>query len=97
MRDSWYGLRRNTKGWEQDPPARIHPNIMFGSGAMLTKDFAEKNQITHVINCAQDEDSPSWFRDENFEQYHCIDAMLIQHWRQQAALLLPLADRGRLP
>lgn len=60
--DEYYSYRRNSKGWEYDPPARIYTNIMFGSGQQLTKQFVEKHNITHVINCAHDQDSPEWFR-----------------------------------
>ena len=67
--------RGQSMGWQSDPPAIIHPNIIFGSGQALTKKFASDRRITHVINCAQDEDSPSWFKEEYPERYVCINAI----------------------
>lgn len=67
--------RRRSSGWRNDPPARIYTNIMFASAEHLTPHFALKNNITHVINCAFDQDSPEWFRESNPEKYHCIGAV----------------------
>lgn len=66
--------RRASKGWQIDSPAKVHPAILFGSGKDLTPDFVKKHNITHVINCAFNDDSPKWFR-ENFSiNYFCIEA-----------------------
>ena len=54
-------IRRNSKGWHADPPARVHPKILVGAGSFLTPEFAREHQITHVINCAFPEDCPSWW------------------------------------
>ena len=67
--------RRRSKGWQNDPPAYIHPRIMFGSGIAIDEDFVEKYNITHVINCAFDEDSPKWFRQINPTKYVCLNAL----------------------
>jgi hypothetical protein len=67
--------RPHSRGYQKDSPAMIHPNILIGAGETLTKQFAEKHGITHVINCANDEDSPSWFRKEYQERYRCINAI----------------------
>lgn len=67
--------RRRSKGWEKDSPAYIHPRIMFGSGMMLTPAFAKKHNITHVINCAYNEDSPEWFQNAYPDNYICLDAL----------------------
>jgi len=48
---------------------------MFASGEQLTPRFALNNNITHVINCAFDEDSPEWFRQSNPERYYCLKAV----------------------
>jgi predicted protein tyrosine phosphatase len=74
MNDSWKALRRNSRGWMEDPPAKVHVSIMFGAGFMVTPAFIAKHNITHVINCAQDSDSPQWFRDHNPNKYFCINA-----------------------
>lgn len=56
------------------PPALVHPSIMIGAGAMLTPAFIKQHSITHVINCAYPEDSPSWFQVEHPQEYACIEA-----------------------
>lgn len=72
--DDLSSYRRRSKGWEKDPPAYIHPRIMFGSGMILTPSFTKKHNITHVINCANDEDSPDWFKIANPTKYVCLYA-----------------------
>jgi hypothetical protein len=68
-------LRYSSKGYQLDPPALVHPNILVGAGEMLTPAFAKKYGITHVINCAEDAVSPSWFRDEFPTRYYCLNAV----------------------
>ena len=68
-------FRRNSKGWEKDPPAYIHSRILFSSGPALTPEFAKKHNITHVINCAFDTDSPSWFSSSFPFNYKCLNAV----------------------
>jgi hypothetical protein len=46
----WDKYRRNSKGWEKDPPAILHPRIWLGSA-----DIPYNPNITHAINCAGDE------------------------------------------
>ena len=53
----------------KQPPAWFHSRILVGAGAMLTPSFSIQHGITHVINCAFDEDSPSWFRERNPSRY----------------------------
>jgi hypothetical protein len=59
----------------KDPPAFFHPRILVGPGAFLSPYFAQKHDITHVINCAFDEDSPSWWRTRNPTKYKVLNAM----------------------
>jgi protein-tyrosine phosphatase len=75
MADGWIAYRRNSRGWQVDSPARVHPSILFGSGEALTPSFIKKYNITHVINCAFDEDSPLWFREDYPFNYFCIEAV----------------------
>ena len=70
----YYSMRRS-RGWMVDPPAFIHPRILFGSGMALTPEFAKKYSITHVLNCAFDQDSPTWFRNEFPHNYRCLNAI----------------------
>ena len=73
--DDAASYRRRSRGWQNDPPAYIHPRILFGSGIALDEVFIENHNITHVINCAFDEDSPKWFRTTYPKQYKCINAL----------------------
>lgn len=59
----------------RQPPAWFHTRILVGAGAQLTPQFAWKHDITHVINCAQPEDSPGWFRFSYPTKYACMDAV----------------------
>ena len=66
--------RRRSKGWQNDQPAYIHPRILFGAGIFIDETFMRKHEITHIVNCAFDEDSPKWFRLKHPKQYACIEA-----------------------
>ena len=68
------GFRRRSKGWESDPPAYIHSRILFGPGSFITGEFLKKHNITHVINCAFEQDSPSWFKMAYPEKYKCLNS-----------------------
>lgn len=72
---NWLTWRRCSRGWQNDPPAKIHTNIMFGPGMYLTPGFVRMHAITHVVNCAFDKDSPAWFREKYPENYACIEAL----------------------
>lgn len=57
------------------PPAYFHSRILVGPGAFLTQRFVAERDITHVINCAFDGDSPHWWRAYNPTRYTCIAAV----------------------
>jgi len=65
----------STPTYLRDPPAFFHPRILVGPGAFLTSYFAQKYDITHVINCAFDEDSPSWWRNHDPSKYKVLNAI----------------------
>ena len=69
-----YAMSRS-QGWMVDPPAYIHPRILFGSGMALTTAFVEKHSITHVLNCAFDQDCPTWFPANFPKNYRCLNAI----------------------
>jgi len=66
---------RQKQGWANEPPAKIHPRILFGPGIYLSPGFIRMHNITHVINCAFNKDSPSWFREKHPEKYTCLEAI----------------------
>jgi len=72
-------LRYSSRGYLVDPPALFHPHILVGAGEMLTPAFVKKYEITHVINCAEESDSPSWFKEKNPDKYYCINAVDALH------------------
>ena len=59
----------------REPPAFFHPRILVGPGVFLTPEFVEKYGITHVINCAQDEFSPPWWRNRYPSKYKVLNAI----------------------
>jgi len=71
----WSIWRYNSRGYNKDPPVQVHPKILFGPGEYLTPKFVEEHQITHVINCAQEEFSPSWFKEKYPTNYYCLNAI----------------------
>jgi hypothetical protein len=56
------------------PPAWFYTRILVGPGAALTPRFATAHGITHVINCAQDEYCPLWFRTAYPHRYAVMNA-----------------------
>lgn len=73
--DPFSTYRRNSRGPCLDPPARVHPKIMFGPGFYLTNQFIAKNRITHVINCANDSVIPSNIQKYFGDNYVSLDAI----------------------
>jgi protein-tyrosine phosphatase len=58
----------------RDPPAWFHTRILVGPGAYLTPVFQVTRNISHVINCAYEYDSPAWFRHKYPDRYECLNA-----------------------
>jgi len=59
----------------KQPAAWFHPRVLVGPGAYLTPTFQQQHNITAVINCAFQEDSPAWYRFNNPETYDCLYAV----------------------
>jgi hypothetical protein len=59
----------------RQPAAYFHTRILVGPGAFLTPAFANERNITHVINCAFDGDSPKWWRNVHSNRYMCMNAI----------------------
>jgi hypothetical protein len=86
-------LRNNSRGYRRDPPVFFHPRILVGSGEFLTPEFTEKNEITHVINCAFEEHSPSWFKTAHPDKYYCLQSedsedIIILDWYNEFKLIM---------
>jgi protein-tyrosine phosphatase len=68
-------IRNKSRGYKLDPPVLLHVMILVGAGEMLTPEFQKQWNISHVINCAEDEISPSWFkRNDNYIFLNAIDS-----------------------
>jgi protein-tyrosine phosphatase len=72
---AWLLKGARTRGWQNEPPAKIHTNIIFGPGLYLNPGFVRTHNITHVVNCAFDKDSPLWFRTKFPDNYVCLEAL----------------------
>jgi len=66
-------LRMKSRGFNKDYPVQIE-SLIFGPGEYLTPEFQTKYNITHVINCAQEEFSPTWFKTMFPNNYICLNA-----------------------
>lgn len=75
----WSIWRYNSRGYNKDPPAQSHPKILFGPGEYLTPEFVQKYDINYVINCAQEEHSPTWFKEKFPKNYVCLNAVDSEH------------------
>lgn len=73
--DPFLAYRRNSKGFLKDSPAKLHPCIMFGPGVFLSDDFIEKNNITHVLNCADEHAVPSSVPKDFKDNYAILNAI----------------------
>lgn len=69
MDNLWGKYKRNSRGWDKDPPAIIHPRIWFGSSRIPDEPY-----ITHVINCAEEEFNSEFFRLYYPENTVCLGA-----------------------
>ena len=61
--------RPPSQGYQKDPLACIYPRLLVGAGCQLTRDLVERENITHVINCAEHKDCPSWWAEEHPLEY----------------------------
>lgn len=73
--DPFSVFRKHSKGPQYDPPARLHPNILFGAGSMLTPEFVKRHKISHIINCAFPTDCPEWAQKQYEDKYVCLQAI----------------------
>lgn len=59
----------------QQPPAWFSSRILVGPGEMLTPFFVTRNRISHVINCAQDDYCPTWWKVRHSDKYVVLNAI----------------------
>ena len=66
--------RHLSKGFAHDPIATVYPRILLGPGFVLSPTFVKTRQITHVINCAEDDACPLGLRLALGPRYACMNA-----------------------
>ena len=67
--------RRNSRGWQHDPLARVHSRIVLGPS---TKTYVEPKPpytVTHMVNCAEDKFGNILFKAKWPQKYACIGAI----------------------
>lgn len=62
-----------------EPAAYFSSRILVGHGSKLTPWFAVQHRITHVINCADDAQTPEWFKRSHADKYFCVNAIDSPH------------------
>lgn len=67
--------RRNSRGWQRDPIARVHSRIILGAAHEFGIFLMTKYGITHVVNCANDSFGNRNFKASWSERYACIGAI----------------------
>jgi protein tyrosine phosphatase len=72
---NWDKYRRNSRGWMNDPIARLHSRIYFGKAADVDIYTLNHRDITHVVNCAEDHVARGWFKECFPERYTFIGAI----------------------
>lgn len=75
MDELWDKYRRNSKGWKADSLVMIHPRIILGSYETVDLYTITSHNITHVVNCAEDNWGSKWFKDKWPDRYACINAI----------------------
>jgi protein-tyrosine phosphatase len=92
MAYAWDTYRQFSRGYLLDKPVVVHPKIMLGCGEHLSLSFKNKYDIQYVVNCAFDEYCPLWFRNQNSQNYECIQAL--DHESVDITLWYPKFERS---
>jgi hypothetical protein len=85
MEINWDKYARNSLGWEKDPIAIAHVRIFLGSAKSVDPVILATLGVSHVVNCAENEFSSSWFVEDYPGRHACIGAFDsihedITHW-----------------
>lgn len=70
----WDKYTRNSRGWQKDSIAIVHPRIYLGSMLGVNPIDVGENNITHVINCAGEEYEAKWFKALHPKRYRTLGA-----------------------
>lgn len=87
METVWDKYRRNSKGWDRDPIAKVHTKIYFGPAKNIDLYTFYNLDITHVVNCAEEWISNKWFSTEFPHRHACIGA--IDHRTEDITIWYP--------
>lgn len=75
MDQLWDKYARNSKGWELDPLAKVHPRIVVGGYNRVDVCTVAMHNITHIVNCAEEWASSKWFTNQFPDRIVCIGAI----------------------
>lgn len=70
-----FSFSKNGVFHTMERPARFSTGILVGPGSSLTPRFVHTYEIDAVINCADDNACPEWWRMRYPERYVCIHAI----------------------
>jgi hypothetical protein len=71
----WNKHFRNSKGWKEDNLAMAHPRIILGPAHAVTPSVIRDNNISHIVNCADNVIGSEWFKAEYPTRYDYIGAI----------------------
>lgn len=67
--------RQKSRGYNLDKHAIVYPRVLLGPGCYLNPVFVNLHNITHIINCADDNACPRWAKRWVGHNYLCINAI----------------------
>lgn len=67
--------RAFSRGYNLDRHATVFPRILLGPACYLSPIFMDLHDITHIVNCANDEVCSSWAKRKVGKNYKCINAI----------------------
>jgi hypothetical protein len=67
--------RSQSRGYNLDAPAVVFPRVLLGPACYIGSVFMSLHNITHIINCAEDEVCPDSIKRYLGKKYVCIGAI----------------------
>lgn len=67
--------RSTSRGYNLDKHAIVFPRVLLGPGFYLNPVFVNVHNVTHIINCADEDACPRWAKRWVGPNYACINAI----------------------
>lgn len=67
--------RSKSRGYNIDRHALVYPRVILGPACYINPIFIHLHNITHIINCAEDEVCPKWAKRWVGKNYACMRAI----------------------